>query len=89
MKEDLGYDLTNDWGSLGGLRDVLVHVGCEPRASRVPPPLPPIWNSAGIDLVATFAQCTAIRTSWVVRPAWTCLDPNTFHNWKLRVSLVD
>ena len=70
MKEDLVGDLTKDWGSLIGLRNVSVHVGCASWDGRGPRPTPR-WKSASRDLVVTVVQGAAICTVSYGLPAWT------------------
>ena len=70
VKDDIVGDLAKDWGGLGGLHNVSVHVGYENWVIRGLRP-PPRWRSVSRDLVAKLVYVTASLTLSSGIPAWT------------------
>ena len=88
VKYGLGVGLEKNWGGLGGLRDVLLQIGCAPCGSFPPPP-PPRWRSASTEFVTTVVQGEAIRVGLSVPLAWTLLVSSAFHGWRVYAALED
>ena len=85
MGDNTGDGLTKDWGIIGGLLDVSVHVGHAPWGSRGTLPHPR-WRISGMSLVAEITQWEDTHTISIGCPARTYLDPDTFHARLVRVA---
>ena len=88
MKYDLAGNLANDLGGLGGLHNVLSHVGCEPWFSRGSRP-PPQWRSAERNLVATIVSRAATHKVLAAPLECTGLGSFPFHAHQVRSALAN